>query len=226
MEEVKRAAFQAALSTNPWNTFLLWLREHRNAHTVTEANTKNQRVGEAFEHLCVLYLRMRYPAAWRLPDLPVDIREQLGLAKMDRGVDIVLQLGSNGYVPVQCKYRADQKPLAWSSITTFTSLTDVKGTTGPWARRLVMTNVKNIKWHGNQPSDVSTIAEGTWAGLTKDDWLRLGGADPNTAPKLGQQIITIVPSSAITPGLILVNPVPTTVEELRAARLKALDKLK
>ena len=78
------------------------------AHTFTEMRTRdNKKIrGDIFEDFTVLFLKhaRNFENVWRLPDVPEEVLDRLGLKRQDMGIDIVATKDGK-YYAVQCKYK-------------------------------------------------------------------------------------------------------------------------
>ena len=184
-----RAAMESLLHTvllrSPLNLFDEFITECQKwytqpAHTFTEMRTRDNKTirGDVFEEFCVLYLRhvRGYTQVWRLPDVPLDILETLGLGRRDMGIDILCER-SGKYTAVQCKYkthtgRKSKTIVTWSQLSTFYALCM---RTGPWDKYIVMTNCDYVRHMGKKtPKDLSLCLR-KFRSLTKEQWASMCG---------------------------------------------------
>jgi len=172
-------------------------------------NRDNKRLkGLGWERFCQWYLHVvcGYVDVWLWHEIPQPVKDHLSLghSKVDNGIDIVARRTIEApFIAVQCKYRADRKGAAkykpkvtWTTISTFVGLCAV---TGPWELHLVMTNCSGVSRKVARGPRDRTMAYGTFKSLTR-----------------GQCTIADV---AQVVAAETANPIPRTMEELRAARL-------
>jgi len=156
--------------------------------TIKRIDRERQK-GLAFEELCYrmidqkAFLKLRCAQVWRYQDFPH--KEEMGLPKRDEGIDLIIRHENGKYSPVQCKYRKKpttseititskagktyQKRLYWQlswkrDLATFHALCE---RTGPWFKRVVITNAPSILWKGRKQTMDLTICRGTWALISK-----------------------------------------------------------
>ncbi|HHW3795473.1 TPA: DEAD/DEAH box helicase family protein [Legionella pneumophila] len=84
-------------------------------------NHRNKSAGVLFEQFCQYFylaepsLKNDYKNVWRFHEVPLDIKEKLGLSKIDHGVDLVLEGQDGSLSVVQCKFKNDQNSkLSWT----------------------------------------------------------------------------------------------------------------
>jgi predicted helicase len=207
-----QSTLRKILQENPVNLFGEFLTHCRSfyelpAHSFTEMRTRENKKlrGDIFEDFCVLYLKhvKKFTNAWRLDDVPEDVRVSLSLGTRDLGIDIVAENGGV-YSAVQCKYKKHatikKNVLSWKQLSTFYALCM---RTGPWDKYIVMTNCDYARHVGKKtPKDISICLK-TFQNITNGEWMSMCEME----------------ESMLTP-----DPVsnPKSLEELRAARIKAL----
>ena len=192
---------------NLWDAFETECQKFYNApaHSLVDMRARdNKKVrGDIFEDFCVLYLRNvgGYDNAWRLPDVPAEILEKLGMKRQDFGIDLVVEKAGK-YSAVQCKYKKHVSSkinmVTWKALSTFYALCL---RTGPWDKYIVMTNCSYVRHQGKKtPKDVSICLKKLQS-MTKSQWTSMCGIEEHamTTEKVEN---------------------PKTPEELRAARLK------
>ncbi len=79
-------------------------------------------VGKLFEEFTKLYflhepsVKDDFRNVWLYNDIPLAIKQKLGLGKVEHGIDLLLEDNENRFIAVQCKYRTDESIfLHWSS---------------------------------------------------------------------------------------------------------------
>ena len=129
--------------------------------------------GDYFEALCLLYLRgVKGWVAYPLRDIPPKEAERLSIPKNDVGIDLIA-FADGQAVAVQCKYRKPtpegrrRKGIPWKELSTFYALC---ARTGPWYRRLVMTNAPFVSRKGMRDESDRTTAGKTFSSLTRLQW--------------------------------------------------------
>lgn len=135
--------------------------------------------GDVFETFCVMYLKaVGYDEAWLLKDIPKDLLEKFELKpKDDNGIDIVAKKYGK-YYAVQAKYRTPprdkRKPhsVKWSSLSTFYALCQ---RTGPWHKRIVMTNCNYVNRKGRKDENDYTMAKKRFENTPRAIWLKMIG---------------------------------------------------
>ena len=200
------------LLRNPLNLFdefqaecLKWYEAP--AHSFTEMRARdNKKVrGDIFEEFCVLYLKhvRKFPNVWRLPDVPAEYLETLGLKRLDVGIDILAESGGKWYA-VQCKYKkhvsTKRNVVTWKALSTFYALCL---RTGPWEKMIVMTNCSSVRHMGKKSAKDVSICLGTLRKITAGQWMLM-------CEMKGE----VLAEKSKKPSL----------EELRALRLAALEK--
>lgn len=175
----------------------------RPAHNLAELKSRdNKKIkGDIFENFSVLYLQSKGYEAWRLEDVPEPLLTQLALKRRDMGIDIVC-VKDGLYSSVQCKYIApkDKKVgLSWRTLSTFYALC---ARSGPWDKNIVMTNCNYVRRVGKKSEKDVSIVLNSFQNMTNEEWLQMCGT------------IEVTQFSNVL-----------SLEELREARLKRLEKL-
>ena len=194
---------------NLWDAFEEECQKFYNepAHSLVDMRTRdNKKVrGDIFEDFCVLYLQKvaGYDNAWRLPDVPTDVLEKMGMKRQDFGIDLIVEKAGK-YSAVQCKYKKHVSSkinmVTWKALSTFYALCL---RTGPWEKYIVMTNCSYVRHQGKKsPKDVSICLK-KLQGITKTQWTAMCDLTENimTEEKVDK---------------------PKSQEELREARLRFL----
>ena len=126
-----------------------------------------------------------------LADVPPELKQKLGLAKVDLGIDLVA-VGPKGYYCIQAKYRKfNQKKktvLGWKTLSTFYALAQ---RTGPWQKHIVITNADYIRHAGKKTETDWSICIGTLRGIKRHQWEQMVGNE-------GKQI-TITKTKLLSP---------------------------
>ena len=215
------------LLSTPVNLFDAFMTECQKwydqpAHTFTEMRTRdNKKIrGDIFEDFTVLYLRYArgYKNVWRLQDVPVDIMTKLGLQRQDMGIDIVAET-ETGFSAVQCKYKKHRSIkrniLTWKQLSTFYALCM---RTGPWEKYIVVTNCDYARHMGKKSKKDLSICMKTLRKITKEQWTKMCQLEGATVAATGAGQEAPTTSKAVTN--------PTTIDELRAARLARFTQVK
>ncbi|CAH6418564.1 Hypothetical protein POVN_LOCUS282 [uncultured virus] len=163
-------------------------------HELKGRSTKAK--GDLFEAFCYLYLEALGYQVCTLKTLPQEKREHLRMPRNDAGIDLVAYT-SEGPIAVQCKYRhcngkaTKWKPhgkttITWDELSTFIALASL---TGPWARKVVITNCDGVSWKGkNKPADALVLAKGTLTSTTREMWVKMAGTQGHV---LGSQPVDV-----------------------------------
>jgi len=168
--------------------------------------------GDAWEEFCVEWLKAsgRYKHVWKWSEVPDDVRDLLGLVKrQDNGIDLVCKRDRK-YIPVQCKYRRKGN-VTWTVLSTFIAMCN---RTGPWSKRIVMTNCKSINWKGNREEDDFSWCCGTFRKTSREMWLTIAGVENKGHILTGAQVI----QQQKTPREVTIN-------DLRQLRVNFYDQL-
>ena len=126
-----------------------------------------QAKGDLFEELCCCYLRQQGYEAWRLREVPAELRAQLALRAGDFGIDLVARDPQQRCHAVQAKFR-QARTLSWRDLSTFDALTQ---RTGPWALHWVMTTAASVRRIGRRAPKDKSFCAGSWARLPTAFWL-------------------------------------------------------
>lgn len=94
------------------------------------ADMENKEKGDIYEFLCkdiFLYhpeYKERFKNVWLFNETPIYVKELLNIPiNKDHGIDIILQLNNDTYVPVQCKFRTLRKSnIIFEKVSTFAAL--------------------------------------------------------------------------------------------------------
>jgi len=222
MEQLRTLTLRSLSASDPFGSFqdLLdhacdALPSDGKAHGVSDLHlltTKHK--GDLWELFCRQYLLHIYGCsdAWLLRDVPEDVLARLGMRRADLGIDIVAIKGKET-LAVQCKWRQPQRfkvvpgtrirtnVVPWKDLSTFLALSDRLGC---FQKKIVMTNAVGVRRvAGRKPGDVS-LCIGTFQALTGADYLKMMECQGNR--------------------LDAPTPTPLSVEEIRAARVKAFCK--
>jgi len=218
---IKQLQSYIQLSLDDTNTFdgfidrCKWYYE-KPVHSLQEIKSTKVK-GDIFEHFAYLYFsKVKKYETWFLKDLPKDLRERLGLKKVDLGIDLVAR-NKDRYYAIQVKYRKPNKykrktVLGWKQLSTFYGLVSK---TGPdcndqstWRKHIVFTNADYIRHVGKKGTKDWSICLGTLRGVKRDGWEAMMGFK----------------GYKLSEGLPDKPKKKLTAEQLREARLKALDK--
>ena len=206
MEKLLHTIFLSS-PRNLWDAFETECQKFYNepAHSLTDMRTRdNKKVrGDIFEDFCVVYLCKvaGYDNAWRLPDVPVDVLEKLGMKRQDFGIDLIVEKVGK-YSAVQCKYKKHVSSkinmVTWKALSTFYALCL---RTGPWDKYIVMTNCSYVRHQGKKNAKDLTIGLKKLQSITKSQWTAMCDLEENV---MTEEIVEK----------------PKTPDELRAARLR------
>lgn len=97
------------------------LQNISNWQTLYQVIASHHHKGKIFEQFCKFYylyepsVNGEYKNVWLFEEVPIDVKNKLGLAKRDHGADLVLENQEGEYSVVQCKFRTDQNSkLSWT----------------------------------------------------------------------------------------------------------------
>ena len=100
------------------------------------------------------------------------------MGRRDMGIDIVVH-DKGSFYAVQCKYKHAEHGVSWRELSTFYALCT---RTGPWEKRIVMTNCRFVRTQGRRTSADVSICLGTFRALTPDQWASMAQAEVPTSP--------------------------------------------
>jgi hypothetical protein len=152
------------------------------AHSISEIREKSnkKRKGDIFEHFCYLYFKIicKFDDVWLLADIPEDIRSNLGLSKIDVGIDIVARENKNNFInyyAIQVKYRQrnpykSKTGICWKQLSTFYGLVNK---TGPWWKHIVITNVDYVRHIGKKTIKDKSICLQSLRGISDNEWMQI-----------------------------------------------------
>lgn len=164
-----RSSARAALSREPiWAAFVQNIRNIVH-HDLKRLKNDKTLVGDAWEHFCVKFLRLRGFEAHLLRDVPSETLARLNLGRNDRGIDIVAFDEDDRAFAVQCKFRR-RGVVSWREISTFEALCS---RSGPWHRQVVMTNAPGVRREGKRLIQDLTFANGTFAAMQRHEWMEI-----------------------------------------------------
>jgi len=181
----------------------------RPAFTLAEirARESTKAKGDLFECFCVRYLKhvKKHDQVWRLADVPEELLVSLGLGRRDVGIDLVARHQSR-YIAVQCKFK---KPgsnrhdcVNWKELSTFYALCARTQAKANWQSHLVMTNARSVRRMGDRTDQDRSICFGSFKSMSSIDFAAMLSSEKHT--EQGGYVAAL------------------SLEELRAARLKAL----
>ncbi len=198
-------------SQTPFQRFVTKVLEYheRPAFTLAEirARESTKAKGDLFECFCVRYLKhvKKYDEVWRLADVPEEVLVPLGLGRRDVGIDLVAR-HQNRYVAVQCKFKKlggnRHDCVNWKELSTFYALCARTQAKANWKAHLVMTNARSVRRMGDRTDEDKSICFGSLNNLSSIDFAAMLSNEKNTDQ--GGSVAAL------------------SLEELRAARLKAL----
>lgn len=209
-------------------------------HSLQEMNAlrRNKVKGDIWEMFCLLYLKCieKYDNVWLLKDIPDDLMTNFGLNKRDMGIDIIVEKNKK-YSAVQCKFKKPRlgtipgtylpySCVNWSELSTFYSLCS-RTNNNNWEKHIVMTNVKSVKRMGQTNKKDKSYCTGSFNKIKKMDLINILKYY-NEYIINNNNIMDIDETMEDTnTDMSLLNikeeTTPTTLEELREARLKYFD---
>lgn len=142
------------------------------SNSVRDLNLKRKRQGDLWEAFgCLLLSDRGYARVSMLCELSDCERARLGLGRRDVGIDLVAFLENGDPCAVQCKFRAAGRSVTWRELSTFHALCE---RTGPWVRRIVITNAASVRREGHAlDGDVAicrrqltTMQRHVWEGIS------------------------------------------------------------
>ena len=173
-----------------------WNRPCSSMLELRKRTTKQK--GFLFEVFCKMYLEQKGYTVWLLQECPDNILEDLALTKHDVGIDLIACITTKHknsqtlWFPIQCKFRAESnkngisQTLGWKQVSTFLSLCtrtgpilkndDSDNTTKKtkkvrgWAKHIIMTNCKNVRWQGRKTKLDWTIAQESFKKPLRTFW--------------------------------------------------------
>ena len=191
-----------------------------NTFESTNLGKYNQRVGRLWEEFCQGWLEttghLGITGCLLLDEIDPEWLEYLGLTSKDIGIDLIAWTGDPNHddqvnwFPIQAKFRtnfrksARQPKVSWSDLSTFFGLVARTGPPQGWYKHIIMTNCAGVKWVIPKTTQDLTLAMGSFKKTPRQIWLKLANFQPNQLAVPTTQPETI----------------PTTLPELRAARLK------
>ena len=141
--------------------------------SVDEARKSAQRKGERWEEFCLLFLReVEGVEAWLLKTVPSSVLEEAGLKRRDVGIDILARGERGGLVAIQCKFRGSGRRVSWREVSTFYALCS---RTGPWEKKIVMTNGSGVRREGRGGEGEATMCRGRFLSLRREEWAKMAG---------------------------------------------------
>lgn len=186
--------------------------ESEGAKCLSELRKKSTtEVGTLFEKYCAYYLVKiwGFTEVYRIPEAPQQYLDYFNLKRQDKGIDLIglrhVMINGNpcpGWFAIQCKYRGKSEKVTWSDLSTFYTLASRSGIPGQgWMGHVLMSNSYSLpdvpSFH---PKDVFIIRRDF---ENVPDWYSFLDYYGNR----------------LTTG----NNVPTSMEELRQARLRKLE---
>jgi hypothetical protein len=217
LPDIIRVAILKALTNNekPFTAAMRAIKdiESEGATCLSELRYKSTTaIGTLFEKYCAYYLVKvwGFVEVYRISEAPQHYLDYFNLKRQDKGIDLIgLRYSNNGnqWIPnwfaIQCKYRGKGQKVTWTDLSTFYNLASRSGNPGyGWAGHVTMCNSYSLP-------DVPSLHSKDVFIIRKDfenipDWYQFIDYYGNK--------------------LTCENEIPTTIEELRNARLKKLDK--
>jgi len=108
--------------------------------------------GKCFEYFAQLffYFDARYSniikKCWLLNQVPLKIKQHLGIPDVDIGIDIIIETSSEDFIAVQVKYRSNMNDvISWNELSTFYGLT--YGISKKFSKSIFFTNTIDVNKH-------------------------------------------------------------------------------
>lgn len=141
--------------------------------TIREVNKLKKEKGTIWEFFCREYIMQNatYSNAMLLKDVDSVTLEKLSLKKIDVGIDIIAFDLENRPIAIQCKFRK-KGAVSWRDISTFEALC---ARSGPWHKKIVMTNAAYVRREGRKDSSDITIGLGSFTSLQRHEWNTIAG---------------------------------------------------
>lgn len=181
------------------DSYLEYCERLEPAHNLQELKDRNtKKKGDRFEHFCCMYMthcyKIKMRHVWLLQDVPLEIRDRIGLLKQDLGIDIVCEDLDGLLYAIQVKYRC-HKPnkktvIGWKELSTFYALAMRLGTfvesnttfVPAFKKHIVFTSADRVRHVKRSPFD-ETIAYRKLCNMSYFDWINING---DTTPSLPQ----------------------------------------
>lgn len=151
----------------------------KSADTVQKLQKKTTKAkGTGFEVFCKIWLKAKnYPQVYLLKEVPQDILDTLNLPRNDLGIDLIAVDSAGKYTAVQSKYKLGSRyranKVSWKELSSFH---DLCSRTGPYARRITMTNCVGVRHVGDPDPKDQTIAFNTFNNADRAFWLKMIGS--------------------------------------------------
>lgn len=127
--------------------------------------------GDAFEVFAEAYFATQKISqateVWPDKEIPISLRETLGLFKRDMGVDGIFHTRQDQYNAYQVKFRSQRTSLTWEDLSTFMGLTD------RFHKRVLFTNSCNLPPLMQDRTDFYAIKGYDLDALTQEDFQRI-----------------------------------------------------
>ena len=152
----------------------------KSADTIQKLQKKTTKSkGTGFETFCKMWLKAKnYPQVYLLKEVPQDILDVLNLPRNDLGIDLIAIDSNGGYYAIQSKYKLGSKyranKVSWKELSTFH---DLCSRTGPYLRRITMTNCVGVRHIGDKDEKDQTIAFNTFNNADRAFWLKMIGSE-------------------------------------------------
>lgn len=141
--------------------------------TVHEINRLKKEKGTIWEYFCREYILQNssYSTAVLLKDVDSQVLQELSLKKVDVGIDMIAFDTENRPIAIQCKFRK-KGPVSWRDISTFEALC---ARTGPWYKKIVMTNATYVRREGRKNDSDLTMGFNLFKSLKRHEWNVIAG---------------------------------------------------
>lgn len=102
-----------------WSELKIKLSKYNTS--IEKNGIKNTQAGKIFEVFAKYYFQIEptlkddYKNVWLYDEIPLNIKRKLNIGNVEHGVDLLLEDDDENFIPVQCKFKNDEKQkLSWS----------------------------------------------------------------------------------------------------------------
>lgn len=113
------------------------------------------------------YLNHKYDRLYSICELNTEQRNQLSLPYKDVGIDFIVYDGECKHA-VQAKFKKNAETISWKKFSTFDALCN---RTGPWTKRIFITNATNVKIYGNILSSDVLYGKQYFEKMKREEWV-------------------------------------------------------